>query len=298
MRRPYTLAPRVFDKSRLHPWRRYAGLCLGLAPLTLYLVALTLVPVVSTLLLSLQTPQGEWGLGAYRAITSHYQFGEAVANTLLVTALGLSLELALGLAAALALAGGGRALGWVRVALLMPLGVPTIVAASAMLYIFGTAGYLNEVLYRLGVIDLPIDWTGSRWRAVVTVAVADAWKVTPLVMLILLAGLQAIPRQLYEAARTDGATPWQQFARITLPLLRPAITMALIVRGVDAFRIFALPLALTGRNLPVLSTYAYVEYLEYGNPHTAAASSTLLLLMILVAVAAYLKLAGREEVLR
>ena len=74
--------------------------------------------------------------------------------------------------------------------------------------------------------------------------------------------------------------------------------MALIVRGVDAFRIFALPLALTGRNLPVLSTYAYVEYLEYGNPHTAAASSTLLLLMILIAVAAYLKLAGREEVLR
>ena len=154
------------------------------------------------------------------------------------------------------------------------------------------------MLYRLGVIDLPIDWTGSRWLAVLTVAVADTWKVTPLVMLILLAGLQAIPRQLYEAARTDGATSWQQFQRITLPLLRPAITMALIVRGVDAFRIFALPLALTGRNLPVLSTYAYVEYVEYGNPNTAAASSTLLLLMIVVTVAAYLRFAGREEVLR
>ena len=89
---------------------------IGLAPLTLYLAALTLVPVVSTLLLSLQSPQGDWGLGAYRAITSHYQFGEAVANTLLVTALGLSLELALGLAAALALAERRRALGWVRVA--------------------------------------------------------------------------------------------------------------------------------------------------------------------------------------
>jgi len=264
----------------------------------LYLAALTVVPVFSTLLSSLQTPQGDWGLGAYRAIVSHYQFGEAVANTLMVTALGLGLELALGLAAALALAGGGRVFAWARVALLVPLGVPTIVAASAMRYIFGTAGYLNEVLYRLGVIDLPIDWTGSRWLAVITVAVADTWKVTPLVMLILLAGLQAIPRQLYEAARTDGATGWQQFARITLPLLRPAITMALIVRGVDAFRIFALPLALAGRNLPVLSTYAYVEYLEYGNPNTAAASSSLLLLMILVTVAAYLRFAGREEALR
>ena len=154
------------------------------------------------------------------------------------------------------------------------------------------------MLYRLGWITLPIDWTGSRWWALITVAVADAWKVTPLVMLILLAGLQAIPRQLYEAAHTDGAGPWQQFQCITLPLLRPAITMALIVRGVDAFRIFALPLALVGRNLPVLATYAYVEYLEYGNQHTAAASSVILLLMIVLSVGTYLRLAGPGEVLR
>ena len=100
-----------FNRFRRRPLARQARLCLGLAPLTLYLVALTLVPVVSTLMSSLQTPQGEWGLGAYRAIVSHYQFGEAVANTLMVTALGLSLELVLGLAAALVLAGGSSALG-------------------------------------------------------------------------------------------------------------------------------------------------------------------------------------------
>ena len=110
--------------------------------------------------------------------------------------------------------------------------------------------------------------------------------------------LQAIPRELYEAAQTDGAGPWHQFLRLTLPLLRPALTMALIVRGVDAFRIFALPLALAGRHLPVLSTYAYVEYLEYGNQHTAAASSAILLLMILMTIGAYLRLAGPGEVLR
>ena len=86
--------------------------------------------------------------------------------------------------------------------------------------------------------------------------------------------------------------------RITLPLLRPALTMAFIIRGVDAFRIFALPLALVGRHLPVLSTFAYVEYLEYGNPHTSAASSTLLLVMILITVGVYLRLAGPEEVVR
>lgn len=271
---------------------------LGLAPLTLYLAAFTFIPVVSTLLLSFQDPQGYWSFDAFRAISSHYQFSEAVVNTLVITGLGLGLELCLGLATAITLIGRFRSQGLVRVLLLIPLGVPTIVAASAMRYVFGTVGYLNEVLYRLGLLSLPIDWIGQRWLAVMTVAVADAWKVTPLVMLILLAGLQAIPREVYEAARTDGAGAWQQFLRITLPLLRPALTMALIVRGVDAFRIFALPLALAGRNLPVLSTYAYVEYLEYGNQHTAAASSAILLLMILLTVGAYLRLAGPGEVLR
>jgi trehalose transport system permease protein len=187
-------------------------------------------------------------------------------NTLAITSLGLLIELSLGLAAAVALTSHFRTQGIVRVLLLIPLGVPTIVAASTMRYVFGMVGYLNELLYRLGLLTLPIDWTGSRWLALVTVASADAWKVTPLVMLIFLAGLQAIPREIYEAARTDGAGPWQQFWRITLPLLRPALTMAFIIRGVDAFRIFALPLALVGRHLPVLSTFAYVEYLAPCTP--------------------------------
>ena len=271
---------------------------LGMAPFVLYLGTFTVVPVVSTLVLSFRTSEGDWGLGAFSAVAAHYQFGEAVVNTLAITGLGLAMELSLGLVAAMALVSRFRAQGLVRVLLLIPLGVPTIVAASAMRYVFGMVGYLNEVLYRLGILTLPIDWTGSRWLAVVTVAMADAWKVTPLVMLMLLAGLQAIPRELYEAARTDGAGPWQQFWRISLPLLRPALTMVFIIRGVDAFRIFALPLALVGRHLPVLSTFAYVEYLEYGNPHTSAASSTLLLLMILITVVAYLRLAGPEEVVR
>lgn len=271
---------------------------LGLAPLVLYLAAFTLLPVASTLLLSVQDAEGHWGVDAFLTIARHYQFGEAVVNTLVITGVSLGLEVVLGLATALLLASRVRAQGVVRVLLLIPLGVPTVVAASAMRFIFGTVGYLNEVLYRLGLLPLPLDWAGSRGLALLTVAVADAWKVTPLVMLILLAGLQAIPRDVYEAARTDGAGAGQQFLWITLPLLRPALTMALIVRGVDAFRIFALPLALVGRHLPVLSTYAYIEYLEYGNQHTAAASSVLLLLMILLTIGAYLRYAGAEEVLR
>jgi trehalose transport system permease protein len=270
----------------------------GLLPLALYLAGFTVVPVASMLALSVSAPGGGITLEHFRRIAGHYQFGEAVVNTLAVTGIGLALELLLGLAAALALIGrpaGGQVF---HLLLLVPLGVPTIVVAAVMRTVFGTVGYLNEILIRLGAIRTPVDWVGTRGLALVTVAVADAWKVTPLVMLILLAGLQTIPEELYEAARTDGASRWRQFAAITLPLLKPALTMALIVRGVDAFRIFALPLALTGRGLPVLSTYAYVEYLEYGNPHTSAASSVTLLVMILLAVGTYLKLAGPEEVLR
>ena len=270
----------------------------GLLPLALYLAGFTVVPVASTLLLSVSAPGGGITLDHFRRIAGHYQFGEAVVNTLAVTGIGLALELLLGLAAALALIGRRAGRQVFQLLLLVPLGVPTIVAAAVMRTVFGTVGYLNEILLRLGAIRTPVDWVGTRGLTLFTVAVADAWKVTPLVMLIVLAGLQAIPGELYEVARTDGASRWRQFAAITLPLLKPALTMALIVRGVDAFRIFALPLALTGRGLPVLSTYAYVEYLEYGNPHTSAASSVILLVMILLAVGTYLKLAGPEEVLR
>ena len=271
---------------------------LGLAPIALYLAGLTLVPVASTLWLSVAGPDGGLTLEHFRKIAAHYQFGEAVVNTLGITAVGLSLELALGLAVALILATRPRGRAAFQVLLLIPLGVPTVVAAAVMRSIFGTVGYLNEVLLRLHVIRIPVDWVGERALAIGTVALADAWKVTPLMLLILLAGLEAIPGELYEAARTDGASRWRQFAAISLPLLKPALSMALIVRGVDAFRIFALPLALVGQGFPVLSTYAYLEYLEYGNPHTSAASSVILLAMILVAVGSYLRLAGAEEVLR
>ena len=271
---------------------------IGLLPVTLYLLAFTLAPLASTVLLSAGAPGGRITLDYFHRIIDHFQFGEAVVNTLVVTGIGLTLELVLGLAAALALASRPPGRAFFQFLLLAPLGVPTIVSAAVMRSVFGTVGYLNEALLRLGVIRTPVGWVGNRVLALLTVAIADVWKVTPLMMLIVLAGLQAIPRELYEAARTDGASRWRQFVAITLPLLKPALTMALIVRGVDAFRIFALPLALVGRGFPVLSTYAYVEYLEYGNPHTAAASSVILLGIILLTVLLYLKLAGPEEVLR
>ena len=117
-------------------------------------------------------------------------------------------------------------------------------------------------------------------------------------MLILLAGLEAISRELYEASRVDGASWWQRFYYITLPLLRPAITSAVIIRGIDAFRIFVHPLALgVSGQVPVLASFAFNEYTRV-HLTTSAAASTILLLMILIAVISYLRLVGTEEVIR
>jgi ABC-type sugar transport system permease subunit len=115
-------------------------------------------------------------------------------------------------------------------------------------------------------------------------------------MLILLAGLQAIPGEVYEAARVDGASPWQQFWRVTLPLLRPAIISAVVIRGIDAFRIFVQPLALgVSGEVPVLSSVAFNEYGD-GNLTLSAAASTILLVIILVSVVAFLRIFGTKEV--
>ena len=148
----------------------------------------------------------------------------------------------------------------------------------------------------LTFLDSPIYWMSGGIKSLFMVALADAWKVTPLVMLILLAGLESIDKTLYKAARIDGAGTIYIFRRITLPLLFPAITAAVIIRGIDAFRIFALPLILMGQNLKVVGTYAYLEYAEFNNPYTSAASSTILLFMILFAVLAYIKAVGARGI--
>jgi trehalose transport system permease protein len=124
------------------------------------------------------------------------------------------------------------------------------------------------------------------------IAIADLWKATPLVVLILLAGLEAIPGDVYEAAEIDGAGGWQKFWHHTLPLLMPAITMALILRAIDAFRIFDIALVLAGQAIPVMSSFVYFDY-QAGSTNTAAAA-VILLGMILVFVVAYLLLVARR----
>ena len=269
-----------------------------ITPLFVYVFGTTLVPVFASILLGFQNPPRGGGfpsLESYKLVIQDYQFVSAFINTLIITFTSVGLELILGLIVAMVMTRTFRGRGVFRAIMLLPLGIPVVVAASNMRYIFLSSGYLNQALIDLNLISQRIDWLRYP-LALFTVAISDMWKVTPLVMLILLAGLESIPSELYEAAQVDGAGVWQRFRRITLPLLKPAITSAVVIRGIDAFRIFAHPMGLgVGRTVPVLSTFGYYEYQRVYYT-TSAATSTILLVMILVTVVLYIRIAGTEEI--
>jgi trehalose transport system permease protein len=266
-------------------------------PLILYIGLLTLAPVLQAIGLSFTDRySGAFPtLSNYEYIVSRPDFGDAFVNTIGITLIGVTMEMTVGLILALMLAREFRGRGLFRTIILTPMGVPTLVAGAAMLYFFRTNGYVNELLLRIGLIDVPIYWTESGPRGMLAVAFADMWKVTPIVVLLLLAGLESIPGDVYEAADVDGASPWQTFRSVTLPLLMPAITMALILRAIDAFRIFDVVMVMASRSIPVMSTFVYINYFDFQDQHSAAAAATILLLMIVAFIAAYFLLVGRRR---
>lgn len=296
--------------TRLATWLRRHRLEVALAsPLFGYVLLFTVAPILDTARLSLTAADGTFpSLVSYRATLGSDLFRTAVVNTIGVACLSIALQLGLGLGIALALHARFPLRGLVRTIMLVPLGVPTIVAGAVMLLVFARSGYLNALLFAVAdLVNLvpgvewrfvPLGWTvAGGWRTLTTVAIADMWKVLPLVTLILLAGLQSIPDEVYEAADVDGATRWQRFSRVTLPLLLPFVTMALVLRAIDAFRIFELALVLAGRVEPVLGTYIWSRYgPPTSDPYTAAAASIVLFGLILVFIVLYLGLvvAGRE----
>lgn len=284
-------------KRFLQGIRRYKWEILMTLPLLFYLFVFTLVPLLTSLKMSITDPnQGGFPSGVnFRYLFAQGQFDQALFNTLTISLVGITLELVFGMILALMMHQVFWGRGLLRTILLVPLGVPTIVSAVIFTYIFDTGGYLNEVLFRLGLIQHPVDWQAGGFRTIMTIVLTDMWKVTSLVTLILLAGLESIPEEVYEAANVDGAGAGRQFFSITLPLLKPAITIAIILRGIDAFRIFEVPFILTGKSTPVLSTLAYFEYYDYSNPYTSAAAATFLMLIILCFILLYLWLIGWKE---
>ena len=187
------------------------------------------------------------GLDNYVEAFSDPRFWGALGHTVFFAVTSVGLELVIGLWLALALNRAFRGRGLVRASVLVPWAIPTVVSALLWRFMFeGQHGIVNEALVGLGVLAEPVVWFIRPVAAWVPVILSDVWKTTPFVALLLLAGLQNIDASLYEAARIDGASAWRQFRYVTLPLLKPAILVAVIFRTLDAFRVFDLIYALTG----------------------------------------------------
>jgi len=222
------------------------------------------------------------------------RFWQSLGNSAVFTVFSVLLEFILGLGIALVLNQTFKGRGIVRTIAILPWALPTALIALAWTWIFNDQyGVVNDILLRLGIIQTGINWLGNPTLAMVSVIVADVWKTTPFISILLLAGLQSIPSDLYEAQAIDGATPWQSFQQITLPLLLPQIVIALLFRFAQAFGIFDLIAVMTGGGpggaTETVSLYIYatiMRYLDFGYG-AALVTVTFLLLVLIVAIASY-----------
>lgn len=240
------------------------------------------------------------GLDNYVATLTDTRVHEALAHTGVFAALTVSLEMAAGLGLALMLDRLTRARGLVHTAVLLPWAVPTVVGALVWRFMFESPdGIASTVLAAAGMT--PPTWFADATAAWLPLVLADAWKTTPFVALLLLAGLQGIDRALYDAARVDGASPWRQFVDITVPLLAPSLLVAALFRTLDAFRVFDLVYVMTGGGpgtatepLALLTHATLLQHLQFGRG--AALSMLMFAGSFLIALAA-IRLFGRRSLL-
>jgi len=271
-------------------------------PALLLLVLVFAYPIVRAFWLSLfaknlgtQLQPVYSGLDNYVRMAFDGRFWETLKNTTLFTSVSVFLELVLGMGTALVLNQSFWGRGVVRTIAILPWALPTALIALAWAWIFNDQyGVWNDILQHLGLIHTGINWLGEPRLAMMVVIAADVWKTTPFISILLLAGLQSISADLYEAHAIDGANPWQSFRSITLPLLMPQILIALLFRFAQAFGIFDLVAVMTGGGpagaTETVSLYIYatvMRYLDFGYG-AALVVVTFLLLVIAVLIASFL----------
>jgi trehalose/maltose transport system permease protein len=205
----------------------------------------------------------------------------------------VSIETVLGLVVALVLHREFRGRGLVRAAVLIPWAIPTIVSAKMWSWMLNDQfGIVNHMLISLGVIDHPLAWTADPKLLLTSVVIVDVWKTTPFMALLILAGLQMLPKECYEAAQVDGVHPLKVFWRVTLPLIRPALMVAVIFRALDALRVFDVIYVLTGSRdqSMTMSIYARQQLVEFQEVGYGSAASTLLFFIIALLTVLYISL--------
>jgi len=266
---------------------------LFLAPMLVLLALVAGWPLLRTIWLgftdadTLRIGEARWlGFDNFRRVLADPVWWRAVKNTLWFTVFSVSIETLLGLGVALVLNRAFPGRGIVRAAILIPWAIPTVVSARIWGWLLNDQyGFINHVLASLGIIDHPIAWTADPHLLMTSVVLVDVWKTTPFMSLLILAALQMLPKECYEAALLDGTHPLKVFWRVTLPLIRPALMVAVIFRAIDALRVFDVIYVLTGANerSMTMSIYARQQLFEFNQAGYGSAVSTLLFFLIALA---------------
>jgi trehalose/maltose transport system permease protein len=233
------------------------------------------------------------GLANYGFLVTDPDWWAAVWTTLVFTGVSVSIEVVLGIVIALTLNARMRGRGVLRAAMLIPWAIPTVVSAQMWGWMLHDQyGVINEMLLTLGLIAQPLAWTADPGLALWSVIAVDVWKATPFMALLTLAALQLLPDELYEAAKVDGLGPVGSFFHITLPLIRPALMVAVIFRSLDALRVFDLMYVLTGnsRAMASMSVYARQQLVDFQDVGYGSAAATFLFLVIAMVVALFVTL--------
>ncbi len=282
------------------------------APVLIVLLAITGYPLVYNIWNSLHhdiatnPDKGFAGLSNYAqllnssTVQASDQFVPALVHTIGFTIVSVLIEIAIGLGIAVALNKPFRGRGFVRAAIFIPWAVPTVVSAELWKTMFDPRqGFVNYLLTQLHLPLASATWLDGSWTAWAAILIADAWRNTPFIAIVLLAGLQVIPGDIYEAARIDGANAWQAFRKLTVPLLKPALLVALIFRTLQSFLVFDVVYVMTGGGpgtatnvLAYLDFNAFINNFDYGY---GGAISVVLVAIALVIAGLYMRAFRPEQ---
>ena len=282
-----------------HPYQEWKQTLIFIGPLLIFLGLFILLPIFGTFLTSLYKDvafleRGFVGLSNYKNLLFEHRFWDAAMFTLLFTAVTVPVELILGIFFALILNQTIPCRGFLRVCIILPWAIPAAISARTWELIYNYSyGLANFLILHLGFSKSPINWLGKEMGAFFSIVVADVWKTTAFVVIILLAGLQAIPDELYSQAQVDGANFFQRFYLVTMPLLKPVLIVALLFRTIDALRVFDIIYVLTnggpGGATTSLSIYGY-KYFLVGDWGYGCTISVLLFIMAFILSVMYVKL--------
>ncbi|HEV7807599.1 MAG TPA: sugar ABC transporter permease [Solirubrobacteraceae bacterium] len=289
--------PPISDKTRAE--RKLAYMLV--APAVVAMLLVTVYPILYAVALSVQKvdlrfpdESGFVGLDNYSAVLTSDLWWQGVFNTAFIAVVSVAIELVLGMGLALVMHRALFGRGIVRTATLIPYGIVTVVAAFAWFFAFDpSSGFVNNLPF------IPDDkaWFGSHGSSLAVIIMAEVWKTTPFMGLLLLAGLATIDEGLYEAARVDGATAWQRFWRITVPLLKPALLVALLFRTLDAFRVFDSIFVMTrgSQDTESVSILGYNQLISRLNLGLGSAVSVLIFVLVLLIAFFFVRILGTSN---